>query len=443
MASYRHIEELIPKKVWLLQYENKRTQYWYCKVYTGNRKYAVRSLKTEDKEQAKEKAYEIFAEVLTQIKTTGSASPLTVRNLCDKWIRRQENRHSGGKLSATLFRAHRFLFGTYVPNYADFKGWNFVKDIPYDGWEAYRKWRLEEGWKLIGQGDKGGKRKGANKNRKPPLDSTLNREVTMIQEWFKYMLVPEKLATQAPIIEKVKKGRNEENRRKANPAFSPEDYTKIQRRFRKWANDTSAAKPEWRQVVYHFFLCSANCGWRPDSEGLEMKWNQLKIRPRETVLPKGETKTEWIANLEIWDRKNRKQRTGNFLGGEYFQRLLELYEQWSIEKSGFHRPSKSSYIFCDPETGKRLSYTTVSNAYKSVLQSLNLQGEYTFYSCRAFYVTERLKEGVEIYTVAKQTGHSMEICKKHYEELHIQERADEATRRTYGKKKADTGVALL
>jgi integrase len=443
MASYRHIEELIPKKVWLLQYENKRTQCWYCKVYTGNRKYAVRSLKTEDKEQAKEKAYEMFAEILTQIKTTGSASPLTVRNLCDKWIRRQESRHTGGKLSATLYRAHRFLFGTYVPNYADFKGWNFVKDIPYDGWEGYRRWRLEEGWKLIGQVNKGGKRKSANKNRKPPLDSTLNREVTMIQEWFKYMLVPERLAKQAPIIEKVKKGRNEENRKKANPAFTPEDYTRIQRRFRKWANDTSAAKPEWRQVVYLFFLCSANCGWRPDSEGLEMKWNQLKIRKRETVLPKGETKTEWIANLEIWDRKNGRQRTGNFLGGEYFQRLLELYERWSIEKSGFHRPSKSSYIFCDPATGKRLSYTTVSNAYKSVLQSLNLKGEYTFYSCRAFYVTERLKEGVEIYTVAKQTGHSMEICKKHYEELHIQERADEATRRTYGKKKADAGVALL
>ena len=64
-----------------------------------------------------------------------------------------------------------------------------------------------------------------------------------------------------------------------------------------------------------------------------------------------------------------------------------------------------------------------------------MKGAYTFYSCRSFYVNERLKEGVEIFTVAKQTGHSMAICNQYYARLNIQSRADEATRRTYGKKK--------
>ena len=58
-------------------------------------------------------------------------------------------------------------------------------------------------------------------------------------------------------------------------------------------------------------------------------------------------------------------------------------------------------------------------------------------------MNERLKEGVEIYTVAKQTGHSMAICNQYYAKLDISSRADEATKRTYGKKKVDEGESLF
>jgi hypothetical protein len=50
---------------------------------------------------------------------------------------------------------------------------------------------------------------------------------------------------------------------------------------------------------------------------------------------------------------------------------------------------------------------------------------------------------VEVFTVAKQTGHSMAICNQYYAKLDIQARADEATRRTYGKVRADEGTSLF
>ena len=442
-SSYQVLEELIPKKLWLVKFAKKRTQYWYCRIYTGNRKYAERSLKTEDKGIATDKAYEVFAEVITQMKTTGSASPKTVRALCEKWIKRQEDRNAGGSLSTTLYRAHRHLFDVYVPNYAEYKGWKLVKDIPHDGWIEYRKWRMEEGWKLIGLDKKGNIRSGTNNLRKAPKHSTVNREVTMIQEWFKYLLVPEGLVTVAPTIQKTKQTKEDAD---ANPPFELGDYTKIQRRFRKWSQEknlTRAQKPEWREVAYLFFLISTNVGWRPDSEGLEITWDRVKIRKRTVTLPNGEKKDEWIANLRIWDRKNKREREGNFLGGEYFIRLKELYVKWNASNPSFYLPDRKSLVFAEPTTGKKLSYTGIYNAYKSVLESLGMKGAYTFYSCRSFYVNERLKEGVEIFTVAKQTGHSMAICNQYYARLNIQSRADEATRRTYGKKKADEGELLF
>ncbi len=443
-ASYSTLEELIPKRLWILQFAKKRTHYWYCRVYTGNRKYAERSLKTKDKQEAKEKAYEVFAEVITQVRNTGSASPKTIRTLCDKWIKRQEDRNAAGQLSTTLFRAHRFLFSVYVPNYAEHKGWNLVKQIPHDGWIEYRRWRMEEGWKLIGLDPKGNVRNGSNHQRRPPKDSTVNREVTMIQEWFKFLLVPEGLSSNVPVIQKTKQQKGDSD---SNPPFEPGDYTKIQRRFRMWANEqglTKAQKPEWRKVVYLFFLISTNVGWRPDSEGLEFTWDRLKIRKRTSRLPNGQDKDEYIAHLRIWDRKNKREREGNFLGGEYFKRLQEYYTTWHKENpSSFHLPNKKSLVFADPATGKKLSYQSVYSAYKNVLDSLGLKNAYTFYSCRSYYVNERLKEGVEVFTVAKQTGHSMQICNQYYARLDIQSRADEATRRTYGKKRVEEGESLF
>ena len=118
-------------------------------------------------------------------------------------------------------RAHQHLFSVYVPSYAEYKGLETNKDIPHDGWVGYRKWRMEEGWKLIGVDKSTGKRSGTNKMRRPPKDSTINREVTMIQEWFKYLLVPEGLVQVAPVIQKAKAPKADNN---ANPPF---DYKRL------------------------------------------------------------------------------------------------------------------------------------------------------------------------------------------------------------------------
>ena len=193
---------------------------------------------------------------------------------------------------------------------------------------------------MIGLDTKGNIRSGTNNLRKAPKHSTVNREVTMIQEWFKYLLVPDGLVTVAPIIQKTKQTKADAD---ANPPFESGDYTKIQRRFRKWSQEknlTRAQKPEWREVAYLFFLISTNVGWRPDSEGLEITWDRVKIRKRTVTLPNGEKKDEWIANLRIWDRKNKRRR--QLLGGEYC-RLKELYEKWNKE-SIVYLQTESPYL---------------------------------------------------------------------------------------------------
>ena len=123
--------------------------------------------------------------------------------------------------------------------------------------------------------------------------------------------------------------------------------------------------------------------------------------------------------------------------------LKELYVDWNAANLTSYLPGRKSLVFADPTTGKKLSYTGIYNAYKKILESLGMKGAYTFYSCRSFYVNERLRESVEIFTVAKQTGHSVSVCEQFYAALQIQLRADEATKRTYGVKKQSEGELLF
>ena len=95
--TYREYEVLIKDRMWLLLWApGRRSDYYYAKVKVGTKKYAYRSLKTDNKDLATEKAFDIYAEVINQIKKTGSSSPLTVRSLCNKWIKQKQDRHDGG-----------------------------------------------------------------------------------------------------------------------------------------------------------------------------------------------------------------------------------------------------------------------------------------------------------------------------------------------------------
>ena len=153
--------------------------------------------------------------------------------------------------------------------------------------------------------EKGNVRPGTNHLRRSSKHSTENREVTMIQEWYKYMLMP-KVPYRCPGSSR----RQSSKRMREMPILlslhritqrSIDVSVHGQRR-----KESHAHKPEWRQVVFLLFLISTNVGWRPDSEGLVFTWDRMKLRKRRTTLLKGEEKIEYVVNLRIWDRKNKQ-----------------------------------------------------------------------------------------------------------------------------------------
>ena len=86
-----------------------------------------------------------------------------------------------------------------------------------------------------------------------------------------------------------------------------------------------------------FIFTSSSVGQRPTNEGLDLTWDNLKIRKR----------------------------------------------------TALHRPTRKLFFLTDPPTGKWLKFTKISCTFKQVLVSSGLKDSYTSYSCRSSYINKR------------------------------------------------------
>ena len=106
--------------------------------------------------------------------------------------------------------------------------------------------------------------------------------------------------------------------------------------------------------------------------------------------------------------------------GVYFRRIRDHYR-----KNG-HTCKRDEFIFRNVGTknqhndkfaGKALSLTNLRRLWYELMEELNLENHYTIYSCRSFYINQKLELGIPPHIVAKNVGHTVETMEKHYEDI--------------------------
>ena len=84
--------------------------------------------------------------------------------------------------------------------------------------------------------------------------------------------------------------------------------------------------------------------------------------------------------------------------------------------------TKDVLVFGNPLDGQPYSYSLFRRQYRELLARLDLQDKgYTIRSCRGFYATRMLAEGITPYLLAKNLGHSIKVLERDYEQLTEQE----------------------
>jgi integrase len=257
-----------------------------------------------------------------------------------------------------------------------------------------------------------------------------------------------------------------------NPSFEIEDWMSIVYYMRTWVRKKENRKEYgifYRQIFCEFLKVLANSGLRPH-EALMLKWTDIKLKVKEEVEYRpSKTEREISRDLrvsEILDGNRRVEtlieegyesdvelrrdkvvreriiahievsphtKTGRRLvicpAGVYFRRIRNLYR----DKTGSF-PQSNDYIFMNIGTshskkmdfvGRPLSIDHLRKLWYEFMNDLKVDKDahftnhYTIYSCRSFFINQRLELGVPPNYVAKLVGHSIKTMERHYENIQL------------------------
>jgi site-specific recombinase XerD len=207
---------------------------------------------------------------------------------------------------------------------------------------------------------------------------------------------------------------------------------------------------------------SEECPHVEENEMLIGTMNGVQVLPDTNLMPPKKYLTmKTLDSIEEAIQKNRNWFEVEFVGakiqvsadtktgrrtvyspaGRHFQMLWEHYKKYSPIK-----PKRNDYIFQnvgtthskgDDYVGKPLNDTSLRRLwyeFKEYLSHLEIEinHNYTLYSCRSFFININLEAGSQPHQVAKMVGHSVSTQSRHYEAMEVKKLATRFTKITSG-----------
>ena len=361
-------------------------QYW-VKIYSPTDKKNVRrSLKTKNRELAIIKAKEVFKEI---IQLTGSGETIittSVSNLTKKFISHQTQQNQRNRLSKGRLKSIKHFLNTIV----EFLGNSTrVSGIPRNKFQdQYEEFRQKKSVKGL-------------------TDLSIGAEIQVWKQTIKWgikqNLVSSTIFLNYPVLNIVRERRD---------TFTDEEYRKITRTLnsKKYLNHTNPYISNRRTFIKYVFLILCNTGMR-SGELRQSLWKHIGEPYEYEDEHTGEIKETVEIYVPPENSKNRKKRQVIGFGNthEFLEKVKKL--------SRFTKPN--DFIFTTSRGDEwNLSERTFDNLMKNCgVDKTNRK--LSWYSCRHFYATKRIAEGVPLFFLNDQMGTSLEMMDKHYGHLTI------------------------
>ena len=453
---YQDRIEIISKKLIIFKHKQKKRGIWYMRFYVGAKKYKVLSLATADQETAVHKALDRWRVLQNQIDSGGQVFEKSTCETLDDYLNflaslletGQIKRHTlqGKKSSLKKLR-------TFLAPYA------YPSDIPSLILDQYIQWRRTKNWD----------RNHHRNNPNPPSDLTINKELVDFKGFFDWCRKSKKYVCdiEYPFL-KVDWNKSIEK----NPSFLLADWLIITKYGKIWVSKQGNRKDFgifYRKIFMEFLKILANSGLRPH-EALKLRWCDVGLKVKEEIEYKETSKSahefdhatredewhepglndeeEWSvdAKLELPGKMKIKReriiahlqispdtKTGRRLvicpAGEFFKRTRRFYREMEgkspLPNDFVFRNIGTSHSKADNCVGKPVSDSYFRKLWYELINDLGteqgifFERKYTLYSCRAFYINQRLELGIAPNIVAKLVGHSIKTMERHYENIQL------------------------
>ena len=435
----------------IFKHQKKKIKNWYLRMYIGNRRYKITSLRTQNYKQAKERAFDEYDLLNRQIIEKGDVFEKTndeyiqdYLNYLDKEL--EKNNEITSKKTIDAKKTSLKKLKTLLKQFPK------PSTIKPDFLEDYILWRR----KAVIEG--GNWNKLHKKNQSPPTDQTLYKEISDFRGFFNY-LKKENVTHKEINYPKIKL--DLKRLQTKNVPYSDEDYRTIYKWMLSWMEKKYTIKGEekrkelekqglpeekivkkiglskkgkkskfYKKVFYNLFLILANSGLRISSL-LKLKWEDIEVKVSKSgkhkFNPDGTITQSALAVISVpVDTKTSFRRVPTPTG-KWFNNLKKLYTDETGKKL-----SKTDYIFQNIGTdnskgnnfyGNALSQSFILRTFYEMMDELeyykgiSFSVNYTLHSLRGFYINKKLELGVPIAVVARASGNNIRTIIKHYENL--------------------------
>ncbi|MBL1148116.1 MAG: site-specific integrase [Pseudomonadota bacterium] len=359
---------------------------WYCRIKLPKAdRYKTVSLKTSDIHEARERAYDHYADVRFRLKHDVPIFDKSFYDVAVEYTEVQRHRAQMGEITHERVKKIASVINAQLNPYA---GSTQISLIGQERWSGYPAWRREH---------------GEGRLREQVSDATIKFEMSIFGAIMNYAVRKRYI----PASHKFEGRPNFKTMRR--DAFSLEEYRALHSRGRSWVK--SAPKPQslwYRTIAYNFVLIMCNTGMRPP-EARNLRWRDIS---------RGKDKDgRELLILSVTGKDKMRQLVAPVSVGDYLERIRNI--------SKATEPDDPVFTTID---GK-----PVSTLYKALIRDLLITAKLrdgpsgiprSTYSFRHTYATFRLSEGVDVYFLAQQMGTSVKMIEEHYGHVNAVKHAD-------------------
>ncbi|MBD8893240.1 tyrosine-type recombinase/integrase [Roseibium litorale] len=359
---------------------------FYCRIKLPNEdRYKTMSLRTPDRELARDRALDQDAEIRFRIKHDVAVFNRPFRKVAEEYLAVQQRRANAGEISANRIKNLKNIFECALEDYV---GSTQIHLIGQDRWTQYPTWRREN---------------GTGRFREQVSDSTISTEMGAFKAVINFAISKRYV----PASHRFE-GRPKLKMPKRD-AFTTEEYRKLHSVGRAWIKKATSPQGTWyRTICYNFILIMCNTGMRP-SEAKNLRWQD--------VTHANDRNGQEIVVLSVRGKGKSRKLVAPKSVGDYLERVKTL--------SKATRPDDAVFTIINGKPAKFLYSDTV----KQLLEEADLRdgpGDIprSTYCFRHTYATMRLSEGVDVYILAEQMGTSVKMIENHYGHVNTIKHAD-------------------
>jgi integrase len=356
---------------------------WYARLTLDNGKRIVRSTKTEDFEQAKERALELYYDTRARIKNKLPAQTRKFKHVAEFAVQRMQNELDDGYGKQAYKDYISALTRWLIPYF----GSTDIDKIDLAALTAFDQWRTQQHSKPFSQS-------GIN-NHNAALNRVLDE--AELNGWIVKSMRPTLL----------NKGTKSESR----GSFTTSEYTKIHTKLRTWHETTKNEKAAaTREVLRNYVLFLANTGVRHGTEALGLRWRHIEwqnINGERYLVVNVDGKTRKraaVARDRVDTYLDRQRELNTAISADSFDKLLTQ--------------RNDEFVFTT-RLGAVADIFNLNRAFNGLLDEMGLKlgadgKTRTLYSLRHYYATQDLKRGMSTHALSKQMGNSTAMLDKHY-----------------------------